>query len=64
MADKATNGDICRNSEDLQQEKAQKRTAKYDCGAADLERVTDYAEEKEVVSGDFSGVRKIFIMFF
>lgn len=34
-----------------------KKTVKYDSGAADLEKVTDYAEEKEVIStDDISGV--------
>ncbi|XP_043466075.1 huntingtin-interacting protein K [Leptopilina heterotoma] len=51
MADEDVNGD----SDEVQQEKSQKRTAKYDSGAADLERVTDYAEEKEISSSeDFS----------
>lgn len=39
-----------------------KKTVKYDSGAADLEKVTDYAEEKEVIStDDISGV--IFALF-
>lgn len=42
------NGD----SDDVQQEKSQKKAAKYDSGAADLEKVTDYAEEKEISSSD------------
>lgn len=33
----------------------QKKSAKHDSGAADLERVTDYAEEKEISPQDFSG---------
>ncbi|KAF7995745.1 hypothetical protein HCN44_006852 [Aphidius gifuensis] len=48
MADEDNNGD----SDELQQEIIQKRIAKYDSGAADLERVTDYAEEKEITSSD------------
>ncbi|XP_063990589.1 huntingtin-interacting protein K [Diachasmimorpha longicaudata] len=48
MADEDINGD----SDEVQQEKSQKKTAKYDSGAADLERVTDYAEEKEISSSD------------
>lgn len=56
MADEDVNGD----SDEVQQEKSQKRTAKYDSGAADLERVTDYAEEKEISSSeDFSCVSLI-----
>ncbi|XP_014245501.1 huntingtin-interacting protein K [Cimex lectularius] len=30
----------------------QKKSAKHDSGAADLEKVTDYAEEKEIFSTD------------
>lgn len=48
MADDDVNGD----SDDIQQEKSQKKAAKYDSGAADLEKVTDYAEEKEISSSD------------
>lgn len=56
MADEDINGD----SDEVQQEKQQKKVAKYDSGAADLERVTDYAEEKEITSSDgFSCVRII-----
>ncbi|KAI5698661.1 hypothetical protein M8J75_010128 [Diaphorina citri] len=37
----------------------QKKGAKYDSGAADLEKVTDYAEEKEVFNSlEFDGVSK------
>lgn len=40
-----------------------KKTVKYDSGAADLEKVTDYAEEKEVIStDDISGV--LILLFF
>ncbi|KAJ8866731.1 hypothetical protein PR048_032592 [Dryococelus australis] len=59
MADEETNGDIGGDSDEIQQEKAQKKSAKYDSGAADLERVTDYAEEKEICSADFSGAMTI-----
>lgn len=51
MADDEVNGD----SDEIQ-EKSQKKTAKYDSGAADLEKVTDYAEEKEISAQDFAGV--------
>lgn len=54
MADEEVNGE----SDEIQ-EKSQKKTAKYDSGAADLEKVTDYAEEKEISTQDFSGVFKI-----
>lgn len=36
-------------------EKNQKKTAKYDSGAADLEKVTDYAEEKEISTQNVAG---------
>lgn len=43
-------------SEDIpEKEKSQKKTAKYDSGAADLEKVTDYAEEKEISPQDVAG---------
>ncbi|KAH0948934.1 hypothetical protein HN011_001105 [Eciton burchellii] len=48
MADDDVNGD----SDDVRHEKSQKKAAKYDSGAADLEKVTDYAEEKEISSSD------------
>lgn len=38
------------------QDKKQKKVTKHDGGAADLERVTDYAEEKEISSADISSV--------
>ncbi|CAH1099909.1 unnamed protein product [Psylliodes chrysocephalus] len=41
------------NDEELpEKEKNQKKVAKYDSGAADLEKVTDYAEEKEISTQD------------
>ena len=53
MADEDLNGDL----DEIEQEKTQKKAAKYDSGAADLEKVTDYAEEKEISSSeDFSNV--------
>ena len=36
--------------------KPQKKVAKHDSGAADLEKVTDYEEEKEISSQDIAGV--------
>lgn len=39
------------------QDKKSKKAAKHDGGVADLERVTDYAEEKELSSADISNVR-------
>ncbi|GBP58786.1 Huntingtin-interacting protein K [Eumeta japonica] len=51
MADEEINGD----TDDIQHDKAQKKTAKHDSGVADLEKVTDYAEEKEISSQDISG---------
>ncbi|XP_017776560.1 PREDICTED: huntingtin-interacting protein K [Nicrophorus vespilloides] len=41
--------------EEVPAEKAQKKSAKYDSGVADLEKVTDYAEEKELSTQDFAG---------
>lgn len=44
-------------SESDNNDSASKKTVKYDSGARDLEKVTDYAEEKEVISADqFQGV--------
>ncbi|KAJ8974183.1 hypothetical protein NQ317_004862 [Molorchus minor] len=53
MADEETvNG----NGEESPTEKSQqKKAAKYDSGAADLEKVTDYAEEKEISSQNVAG---------
>lgn len=49
MADEEpVNGTSDENSEKSQQ----KKQAKYDSGAADLEKVTDYAEEKEISTQD------------
>ncbi|PNF26641.1 Huntingtin-interacting protein K [Cryptotermes secundus] len=59
MADDEANGDIGGDSDEVQQEKSQKKTAKYDSGAADLEKVTDYAEEKEIFTADLSGAMTI-----
>lgn len=49
-----TNG----TDEDVQDKKS-KKVAKHDGGVADLERVTDYAEEKELSSADISKVQFI-----
>lgn len=43
------------NGTDEAQDK-KKKVAKHDGGVADLERVTDYAEEKEISSADISNV--------
>lgn len=37
--------------------KPTEKPRKHDSGAADLERVTDYAEEKEISSSDLETVR-------
>lgn len=42
------------NGTDDVQDKKLKKAAKHDGGVADLERVTDYAEEKELSSADIS----------
>lgn len=59
MADEEINGDV----DDIQNEKTQKKTAKHDSGVADLEKVTDYAEEKEISSQDISGVSIVAALF-
>ncbi|XP_066995186.1 huntingtin-interacting protein K [Anabrus simplex] len=59
MADEEANGDLGGDSDEVQHEKSQKKVAKYDSGAADLEKVTDYAEEKEICSADLSGAMTI-----
>ena len=49
MADDELNDD----SDEAQKKKSsQKKVAKHDSGAADLEKVTDYAEDKEISSSD------------
>ena len=53
MADEHELDENTANEED---EKPQKKVAKHDSGAADLEKVTDYAEEKEISSQDIIGV--------
>lgn len=46
-------------NDDEVQDKKSKKVAKHDGGVADLERVTDYAEEKELSSADISNVMKL-----
>lgn len=48
---------ISQNGTDEAQDKKAKKAAKHDGGVADLERVTDYAEEKELSSADISNVK-------
>jgi len=58
-ASRATGEDeINGDSDEIQDtDKSQKKSAKYDSGAADLEKVTDYAEEAEISSShDLAGV--------
>ncbi|RWS25309.1 Huntingtin-interacting protein K-like protein [Leptotrombidium deliense] len=43
------------SSEISSDNKPQKKAAKHDSGAADLEKVTDYEEEKEISSQDIAG---------
>lgn len=47
------------NGEDEVQDKPQKRVAKHDGGVADLERVTDYAEEREIQFNNISNVSEV-----
>lgn len=52
MADEEpVNGD----TEEVPEKSQQKKAAKYDSGAADLEKVTDYAEEKEISTQNVAG---------
>jgi len=44
------------NDIDKPQEKGQKKSAKHNSGAADLEKVTDFAEEREVLPQDITNV--------
>lgn len=44
-------------TDEAQDKKSAKKAAKHDGGVADLERVTDYAEEKELSSADISNVK-------
>jgi hypothetical protein len=41
-----------------QEDVQDKKQKKHDSGAADLERVTDWTEEKEILSSDISNVCK------
>lgn len=42
--------------DDEVEQKPAKKAAKHDSGAADLERVTDHVEEKELSQQDIAGV--------
>ncbi|KAJ8925117.1 hypothetical protein NQ315_001299 [Exocentrus adspersus] len=42
-------------AEEVPEKAQQKKAAKYDSGAADLEKVTDYAEEKEISTQNVAG---------
>lgn len=57
--------DVVNGDEDVQDKKL-KKAARHDGGVADLERVTDYAEEKELSSADISNVTSLdwFFIFF
>lgn len=43
-------------TEESEQEAKKIKEKKHDAGAADLEKVTDYAEETEISASDFIGV--------
>lgn len=49
----ATNGT---EGDEQDDDKKVKKSARHDGGVADLERVTDYAEEKELSSADITNV--------
>lgn len=51
-----TNGVSTEEGEENDDQKPQKKAAKHDSGAADLEKVTDYAEEQEISSEDIDRV--------
>ncbi|XP_055637517.1 huntingtin-interacting protein K [Toxorhynchites rutilus septentrionalis] len=48
------------NGVDEAGDKKQKKASKHDSGAADLERVTDYAEEKEITSKEITNAANMF----
>lgn len=48
--------DVDHEEESELNEKKKAKERKHDSGAADLERVTDYAEEREISASDISGV--------
>lgn len=60
LAAEMTEETIDQNGTDDVQDKKSKKVAKHDGGVADLERVTDYAEEKELSSADISNVSNRF----
>lgn len=45
-------------TEESEQEAKKVKEKKHDAGAADLEKVTDYAEETEISESDFIGVMR------
>lgn len=55
----ADSEEIVNGEEETQDKKQQKKASKHDSGAGELERVTDYAEEKEIIS-DISNVSLAF----
>jgi len=46
-------------TEESEQNSRKVKEKKHDAGAADLERVTDYAEETEISASDISAVRSL-----
>lgn len=50
-----TEEEVNGDSDELQQDsdKSQKKSAKHDSGASDLEKVTDFMEEKEIKHSEF-----------
>jgi len=60
MPKERPDGDIDNDNdltEESEQEMRRVKEKKHDSGAADLEKVTDYAEETEISASDISGVR-------
>uniref|UniRef100_A0A0K8TQW6 Nascent polypeptide-associated complex subunit alpha-like UBA domain-containing protein n=1 Tax=Tabanus bromius TaxID=304241 RepID=A0A0K8TQW6_TABBR len=52
--------DEINDTDEVEDKQKQKKVTKHDGGAADLERVTDYAEEKEISSADISSAVNMF----
>ncbi|CAG0916505.1 unnamed protein product [Notodromas monacha] len=51
----------CGEMHDEEEDKPVEKMKKHDSGLADLEKVTDYAEEKEIASGDIKGAISVIL---
>jgi len=57
-----TNGEVDEDhdlTEESEEKQRKTKERKHDSGAADLEKVTDYAEEEEISAADISGVSSL-----